>query len=102
MPLPLTGTYAPVWQRTIGYHLSASDLRRIVQAGAISLPLPPSSGQIVASQVKTFVVTVGSGRVRLRLESFSPGPGGAGGTVPQEMRLEDVIQLRNAIERASV
>jgi len=100
-PIPLTGTYAPVWQRTIAYHLSAGALRRVVQAGAVSLPLSPSSGQIVASQVRAFTVEVAGARARLRIESFSPGPGGAGGTVPQEMQLEDTIQLRNAIVRPS-
>jgi len=100
-PIPLTGTYAPVWQRTIGYHLSAGALRRVVQAEPISLPLSPSSGQIIASQINAFTVAVAGGRVRLRLESFSPGPGGAGGTVPQEIRVDDVIQLRNAIVRPS-
>jgi Tfp pilus assembly protein PilE len=101
-PIPMTGTYAPVWQRTIGYHLSAGDLRRVAQAGALSLPLLPSSGQIVASQVSSFTVTVAGARVRLRIESFSSAGGGAGGTVPQQMQLQDTIQLRNLIIRPSV
>jgi hypothetical protein len=100
-PIPFTGTYAPVWQRTIGYHLSAGELRRVVQAGAISLPLLPSSGQVIASQVRGFGVAITQGCVRLRIESFSLGPGGAGGTVPQEMELNDTIQLRNATQRPS-
>jgi Tfp pilus assembly protein PilE len=98
-PIPLTGTYAPVWQRFIGYHLSGSDLRRVVQGGALSLPLPSSGGQIVASQVNAFTVVLVGNRVRLRIESFSAPAGGAGGSVSQEMRLEDTVQLRNAIVR---
>jgi hypothetical protein len=100
-PVPLTGTYAPVWQRTIAYHLSAGNLRRLAQAGAVSLPLSPSSGQVIASHVEVFTLDVAGGRVRMRIESLSPAAGGAGGSSPQRLHLEDVIHLRNAIERPS-
>lgn len=98
-PIPLAGTYAPVAQRFIGYHLSGTDLRRVVQAAPPALPLASSSGQVVAPDVRTFSVTRSGRRIHLRIESFSPPSGGAGGSGPQELRLDDVIQLRNAIPR---
>jgi type II secretory pathway component PulJ len=100
-PIPLSGTYAPIWQRFIGYHLSGGDLRRVVQAGTIALPMSSTSGQIMASYVTAFAVTVVDARVYLRLESRSRSAGGAGGAIIQEMVLDDTIHLRNAIVRPS-
>ena len=97
-PIPLTGTYAPVWQRHIGYHLSAGgELRRLVQPGPILLPMPAGSGQVVATQVASFTVSRAGRRVRLRLKSLSRDAGGGGGSPAQEMLLEDTVELRNAI-----
>lgn len=97
-PVPLTGTYAPVWQRQVGYHLGADGaLRRVVQAVPIALPMPASSGQIVAAQVTTFTVSRSGRRFRLRLKSLSRDTGGGGGAPPQEMVLDDTVELRNAI-----
>lgn len=98
VPIPLNGTYTPVWQRYVGYHLSAGgELRRVVQAGPIALPMPASSGQIVAAQVTTFTVSRSGRRFRLRLQSLSRDTGGGGGAPVQEMVLDDTVDLRNAI-----
>jgi Tfp pilus assembly protein PilE len=97
-PIPLSGTYTPVWQRFVGYHLSADgELRRVVQAGPITLPMAASSGQVVATQVTTFTVSRTGRRFRLRLKSLSRDAGGGGGTPPQEMVLDDTVELRNAL-----
>ena len=97
-PIPRTGTYAPVWQRHIGYHLStAGGLRRLVPAGPIILPMPPRSGQVVATQVAAFTVSRAGRRLRFHLKSLSRDAGGGGGSPPQEMVLDDTVELRNAL-----
>jgi len=97
-PIPLTGTYAPVWQRYVGYHLGADgELRRLVQRGPIVLPMGDGSGQVVANQVEAFIVSRAGRRFRLRLKSLGRDSGGGGGSPPQEMMLEDTVELRNAI-----
>lgn len=98
--LPLAGTYAPVWQRYVGYHVSPDgELRRVVQPGPISLPMAPGSGQVVASDAEGLTISRSSGRFRLRLSSASRDAGGGGSTAPQRMLLEDTVQLRNALDR---
>lgn len=96
-PIPLTGTYTPVWQRHIGYHLRADgELRRVAQAVPITLPMPSGSGQTVATQIAGFTVSRTGRRFRFHLRSFSPDAGGGGGAPPQEMFLDDTVELRNA------
>ena len=99
-PVPLTGTYTAVWQRYVGYHLSpAGDLRRVVQAGPITLPLASTSGQVVASQVALFTVSRSGRLFRFTLQALSRDAGAMSGLPPQEMMLDDTVELRNTILR---
>jgi type II secretory pathway pseudopilin PulG len=99
LPEPPGGTYAPVWQRFIGYHLSPDgELRRVVQPGPIVLPLAPSSGQVIGTQVAAFTIARSGRRIRLRIVSRTDDPTGGAGLPPQEMLVEDTIELRNAID----
>lgn len=100
-PVPLTGTYAPVWQRYIGYYRDpAGDLRRVVQATPIMLPMASGSGQVVASAVESFELSRSAGMVRLRLMSRGADQVQGGPVPAQEMMLEDVIELRNCVPAA--
>ena len=97
-PIPLTGTYRPVWQRFIGYHLDGTGgLRRIVQSAPIALPMPATGGQILAAHVVGFSLSRDGSRFRFRIESLDREAGGFGGPPTQEMQLEDTVDLRNAV-----
>src|SRR5574341_2222980 len=55
---PLTGTYEPVWQAWIVYWLDTNgNLRRSVQTPTTSAPLA-SGGDIIATSVSTFTVSM--------------------------------------------
>jgi prepilin-type N-terminal cleavage/methylation domain-containing protein len=97
------GTYAPIWQRAIGYYVAgvpgARELRRTVVAlGAPDAPLPDPStlrgGQAVAAYIERFDVSLSGGVVALTLVAqVTPS---AGGTVPpQGVMLTTAVKLRN-------
>ncbi|HEY6101809.1 MAG TPA: hypothetical protein VI007_01135, partial [bacterium] len=91
-PIPLTGTYAPVWQRYIGYHIDGEGgLRRVVQSAPIALPMPPASGQVLATHVAALAVSREGRRLRFHLESIDRDGGGFGGSPTQEMKLDDTV-----------
>jgi Tfp pilus assembly protein PilE len=97
-PVPFTGTYAPVWQRYIGYHLDGGGgLRRLVQSTPIALPMPPASGQVLAAHIAAFAVTREEGRFHIHIEALDRDPGGFGGAPVQEMQLDDTVDLRNTV-----
>jgi prepilin-type N-terminal cleavage/methylation domain-containing protein len=97
-PIPVTGTYAPVWQRYIGYHLDGEGgLRRVVENAPIALPMPRASGQVLAAHVVALAVSREGRRLRFHIESINRDTGGFGGSPTQEMELDDTVDLRNAI-----
>lgn len=101
-PIPLTGTYTPVWQRYVGYHRNAEgELRRLVQAAPIPLPMAPDSGQVVATSVVAFGIGRSDRIVRLVLSARGREQVQGGPLPAQEMTLEDVIDLRNCVDETA-
>lgn len=97
---PAVGTYAPVWQRFVGYFVAATAegpvLRRV--AGALSspeVPLDPAvlaGGETVAEGVKAFDVALADRLFTITLRLGRPGP--AALFVP-EIRLLGAGVIRN-------
>jgi prepilin-type N-terminal cleavage/methylation domain-containing protein len=54
------GSYAPRWQRWIGYYAVSGELRRVLSTSALS-PDALNGGQVIATSVETFSVSKNDG-----------------------------------------
>lgn len=95
------GTYAPIWQRAIGYYVAgpaaSRELRRTVVAlSSPDAPLPDPAtlrgGQAVASYLERFDVAVSAGAVTATLSARAAAGGAA---APQTVLLTGVVQVRH-------
>jgi prepilin-type N-terminal cleavage/methylation domain-containing protein len=93
--IPLTGTYAPVWQRWIGYYFDngASEVRRVASTSALTFPL--SGGQVVATSVQTFTIISSSGTYLIRAKGRGQEVVQGSAVPPQEVLLEARVGARN-------
>jgi prepilin-type N-terminal cleavage/methylation domain-containing protein len=95
--VPLTGTYAPVWQRWIGYYFDAGELRRVTSTDALDAGAL-SGGQVIATSVETFTVMKGAGSpatvtVALKGKGMELVQGSS--VPPQEIVLNVTTVIRN-------
>lgn len=98
------GTYAPIWQRAIGYYVAdtgtgARELRRTVAVlSAPDAPLPAPTmlrgGQAVATYVEGFDVSLSDGLFTVALLAQAAPSGGAP-VAPQALLLTSAVLLRN-------
>jgi prepilin-type N-terminal cleavage/methylation domain-containing protein len=93
--IPLTGTYAPVWQRWIGYYFDSGsgEVRRVASTSALTFPL--SGGQVVATSVQTFTITSSSGTYLIRAKGRGQEVVQGSAVPPQEVLLEARVGARN-------
>lgn len=98
-------TYAPVWQRYVGYYVASAgaagyNLMRVsvnLTAANDALPDPAglSGGTIIASFVESFDLTLTSGRLTVSLQGART-VAASGSEVPtQRIVLEDTVMIRN-------
>lgn len=93
--VPLTGTYAPVWQRWIAYYFDAGSeqLRRIVSNSALTFPV--SGGQVIATSVEAFTVGLSGGAFTVTLKGAGQEVAQGSGVPPQEIKLNVSTVIRN-------
>jgi hypothetical protein len=95
--VPFTGTYAPVWQRWIGYYFDAGELRRVTSTGAL-VANALSGGQVIATSVETFTVVKGGGTpatVTVALKGRGVDIVQGSSVPPQEIVLNVTTVIRN-------
>jgi hypothetical protein len=95
--VPLTGTYAPVWQRWIGYYFDAGELRRVTSTDALDAGAL-SGGQVIATSVETFTVVKAGGTpatVTVALKGRGVDVVQGSSVPPQEILLNVTTVIRN-------
>ena len=93
--VPLAGTYAPVWQRWIGYFFDAGSgqVRRITSSSALAFPL--SGGQVIATSVEGFSVSVSGERVSVNLKGSAQEIAQGARVPPQQILLNVSTAVHN-------
>jgi len=93
--VPLTGTYAPVWQRWIAYYFDSGSgqVRRRVSDSALTFPL--SAGQVIATSVETFTVELSSGTFTVTLKGMGQEVTQGSNVPAQEIMLKVSTTVHN-------
>lgn len=100
------GTYAPIWQRTVGYYVAAStvtglkELRRVVRdLASPDAPLPDPAtlrgGEAVATYIEAFDATVSAGSVAVVLTLGATEIVRGTALRPERIILPGTVLLRN-------
>jgi len=97
-------TYAPVWQRYIGYYVTAAgagyNLIRVsvnltTPADALPAPAALSGGTVVASFIESFDLALTSGRLTVSLRGAGSGTASGSPVPTQRIVLDDTVLIRN-------
>jgi len=93
--VPLTGTYAPVWQRWVGYYFDApsGELRRVASSSVLTFPLV--GGQVVATSVESFSIALSSDTYLVRAKGRGQESVQGSAIPAQEVLLEGRVAVRN-------
>lgn len=98
-------TYAPVWQRYVGYYLTSAgaagyNLNRVVvnlttPADALPAVTSLSGGTVVATYVESFDVALSSGRFTVNLRAAGSETASGSPVPTQRIILDDTVLIRN-------
>jgi len=104
-PVLPRGTYTPIWQRYVGYYVvdtpdGLHELRRVVAQlnttdAALPNPLTLSGGDVIATMIESFDVTLSGGEFRITLKSKGTQVVQGVAIPGQEVLLPGTVLIRN-------